>query len=69
VDEHDVLREWRNIFRGGQKSADTLVRAEALLDGLSGESPLHLRLTQELEELKKGSAGRNKSGKVRRGTT
>jgi hypothetical protein len=29
-----------------------LAKAEALLDGLSGESPLYFRLTNELEELR-----------------
>lgn len=53
MDERDVLIAWRNLFRGSDVTPDTLTRAEALLDGLSGESPLHLRLAAELEELKR----------------
>jgi hypothetical protein len=62
VDERDVLRKWRDLFRANDVSPETLSRAETLLDGLSGESPLHLRLANELEELKQGS---NKSKKKR----
>jgi hypothetical protein len=53
VDEHDVLRAWRALFHGQEVTAETLDRANALLEGLSGESPLHVRLAQELEELQK----------------
>jgi hypothetical protein len=62
VDERDVLRNWRDLFRANDVSPEALSRAETLLDGLSGESPLHLRLANELEELKQGS---NKSKKKR----
>jgi hypothetical protein len=53
VDERDVMNSWRNLFHGKEITADSLAKAEALLDGLSGESPLHLRLAKELEELQK----------------
>jgi hypothetical protein len=51
MDERDALRVWRELFRGGEISPETLAKAGALLDGLSGESPLHFRLATELEEL------------------
>ena len=35
-------------------SPDAIAKAETLLDSLSGESPLHLRLANELSELQKG---------------
>jgi hypothetical protein len=61
VDEREVVLAWRNLFRGNEITAETLAQAEALLEGLSGESPVHLRLSNELEELKKApSAGKSK---------
>jgi hypothetical protein len=54
VDEREVLRAWRDIFRGMECSPDAIAKAETLLDSLSGESPLHLRLANELSELQKG---------------
>lgn len=54
MDEREVLLAWRNLFIGKQATPDTLAKAEELLDGLSGESPLHLRLASELAELTTG---------------
>lgn len=53
MDERDVINSWRNLFRGKEVTTDSLATAEAMLDGLSGESPLHIRLAQELEELRR----------------
>jgi hypothetical protein len=53
VDERDVINSWRSLFHGKEVTTDSIAKAEALLDGLSGESPLHLRLAKELEELQK----------------
>jgi hypothetical protein len=53
VDERDVINSWRSLFNGKELTTDSLEKAEALLDSLSGESPLHLRLAKELEELQK----------------
>ena len=53
MDERDVIIAWRNLFQGKEIDRDALAKAEELLDGLSGESPLHLRLANELEELRK----------------
>ncbi len=66
MDEHDVLLAWRNLFNGAEPTAETLAKAEELLDSMSGESPLHLRLANELEELKTPAAARGKKRSVRR---
>jgi hypothetical protein len=66
VDEREVVLAWRNLFRGNEITAETLAQAEALLEGLSGESPVHLRLSNELDELKKGPTAGKKRPTVRR---
>lgn len=66
VDEREVLRAWRDLFRGNNNSPETLAQAEALLDGLSGESPLHLRLANELQELQGNNAAPKKKPSRRR---
>src|SRR5205085_2226563 len=53
MDERDVLRIWRELFPNKDVTPEALAKADTLLDGLSGESPLHLRLANELAELKK----------------
>jgi hypothetical protein len=58
LDERDVTRAWQNLFKGKEVTPDALMKAEELLDGLSGESPLHLRFANELAELKKMPAHR-----------
>ena len=66
MDERDVIRKWRDVFRGQGATPQALVDAEALLDGLSGESPLHLRLAGELNELKSAGAPEKKKKASRR---
>ncbi len=66
MDERDVIRKWRDLFRGHGATPQALVEAEALLDGLSGESPLHLRLAGELDELKNAGAPEKKKKASRR---
>lgn len=66
MDERDVIRKWRDLFRGQGATPQALAEAEALLDGLSGESPLHLRLAGELEELKNGKSSDKKKRTSRR---
>jgi hypothetical protein len=65
VDERDVLNAWRNLFRGSKATPETLAKAEKLLAGLSGESPLHLRLAAELKELTNCPAAQNKKRPAR----
>jgi hypothetical protein len=50
--ERDVLNTWRNLFDGKEVTTESLAKAETLLDGLSGESPLQIRLAKELEEMR-----------------
>ena len=57
MDERDVLNAWRNLFVGKPVTADSLNAAESMLDGLNGESPLHVRLAGELAELKERAEG------------
>lgn len=58
MDERDVLLAWRGLFLGKEVTPASLDKAEELLDGLSGESPLHIRLANELAELKKRTAAK-----------
>ena len=53
LDERDVLNTWRSLFTGKEITSDSLTKGRALLNKLSGESPLHLRLARELEDLRK----------------
>lgn len=53
MDERDVTLAWKNLFREKPITPEALAKADELLDGLSGESPLHLRFATELGELKK----------------
>jgi hypothetical protein len=56
VDERDVLNTWRNLFVGKPITAESLHAAETMLEGLSGESPLHIRLASELKKRSEGTA-------------
>lgn len=53
MDERDVTLAWQRLFREKPITPEALAKADELLDGLSGESPLHLRFATELGELKK----------------
>jgi hypothetical protein len=66
MDERDVLRAWRELFHNGEFTSETLEKAEAFLEGLSGESPLRIRLASELAELQKKSRERTKKRSTRR---
>ena len=50
--ESEVSRSWARLFTGGDHTEEAFESAENLLDALRPESPLRLRLSQELEELK-----------------
>jgi hypothetical protein len=58
VDEYDILNAWRNLFQGGETTPETLAKAQALLDGLTTESPVQFRLANELAELRKQESKR-----------
>jgi hypothetical protein len=51
--EQEVARSWSLIIKGNQIESESFDRAEQLLEELRPESPLRLRLTRELEELRK----------------
>jgi hypothetical protein len=51
--EKEVSRSWQSLFKGGNYTEETFVKAEGLLDELRLESPLRHRLNGELEELRK----------------
>jgi hypothetical protein len=44
---------WRNLFHGKEVTEKSLNEAEELLDDLSPESPLRVRLSTELAEIQK----------------
>ena len=67
LDERDVLNKWRSLFTGQEITSDSLTKGSALLNGLSGESPLHLRLAKELEDVK-ALVCRRRSALRRRGS-
>lgn len=50
--EQEVSRSWRKLFTKTNVTADTFLKAEALIVELRGESPLRHRLTSELDELR-----------------
>ncbi len=43
----------RALFHGQEITEEILAKAEALLNGLSPESPLRIRFGMELEEIRK----------------
>jgi hypothetical protein len=53
LSEQEVARSWSLVFKSAQIEPDSFDRAERLLEELRPESPLRLRLTRELEELRK----------------
>ena len=57
--EQEVSRSWRTLFRGSAWDAETLARAEQLLDELRPESPLRHRLDAELDELRQRKTKQN----------
>lgn len=63
MDERDVLRVWREFFPNGNITPQALTQAESFLEELDGESPLRLRMANELAELKKSPAARKKTGR------
>jgi hypothetical protein len=50
--EHEVARSWSQVFKSSTLDLAAFDRAEQLLEELRPESPLRLRLTLELDELR-----------------
>jgi hypothetical protein len=53
LNERDVTTMWRNLFKGKEVTVQSLDEAEEMLDDLSPESPLRVRLSTELDEMRK----------------
>ncbi len=50
--ESVVRQKWRELFRGGHVSSESLDAAEELIDRLPYSSPLRFHLGRELNELR-----------------
>lgn len=57
--ERDATRLWQRLFRGQPITALTYTEAESVIDGLPSESPLRLRLSTELDEIRRVQAARD----------
>ena len=54
ISEHSAKVEWRNLFcRDGKVTSETFREAKRLIAKLPPESPLRLRLSSELKEIRK----------------
>jgi hypothetical protein len=53
MNERDVTTRWRELFKGQAITTELLKKADALLQQLSVESPLRVRFTKELEDIRK----------------
>ena len=51
LSERDVTTKWRQLFHEQGISDASLAKAKSLLNSLTPESPLRLRLATELEEI------------------
>ena len=58
LSEFDATRLWQKLFRGQAITSLTFSEAESLLSQLSPESPLRLRLANELEEIREIQQGK-----------
>ncbi len=52
LNEQDATRMWHKLFRGQAITSLTLSKAEALVEQLNLESPLRLRFSAELAEIR-----------------
>jgi len=59
--EQTVANKWNVIFKGGNVTKKTIRSAEKLIDELPPESPLRVRLKDELRELRNVAASGNKA--------
>jgi hypothetical protein len=50
--ESEVQRSFRRLFSSAEICPETFDKAETLIDNLRPESPLRLRLSTELDELR-----------------
>ena len=59
--EQTVANKWNVIFKGGNVTSTTIRSAEDLIDQLPPESPLRVRLKDELRELRNVAAEGDKA--------
>ena len=59
LSEQTIANRWRNLFQGGHITKDAIRSAEEMIDQLPPESPLRVRLDNELRELRNVVANRN----------
>ena len=52
LDESDATRLWQQRFHDQPVTSHTLAKAESLVGEMHAESPLRLRLSVELEEIR-----------------
>lgn len=52
MNERDVTSRWRELFKGQAVTPALLKQADALLGRLSSESPLRVRLAEELKDIR-----------------
>ncbi|MEQ8667687.1 MAG: hypothetical protein RIC12_00855 [Pirellulales bacterium] len=50
--ESDANRLWQQLFHGQTVTSQTIAEADALVEDMHPESPLRLRLSAELEEIR-----------------
>jgi hypothetical protein len=53
LSERDAIRLWQQLFRGQAITALTLNEAESVVDRLPSDSPVRVRLSAELEEVRR----------------
>jgi hypothetical protein len=59
LSEQTIANRWTSLFQGGHVTSETIRSAEEMIDQLPPESPLRVRLGDELRELRKLAASRN----------
>ncbi len=52
LDERDATRMWQRLFRGQGITSQTLAEAESVVNEMPQESPLRLRYSRELQEIR-----------------
>lgn len=63
LSENDVSLEWHKLFGNGDVTQQTIRKARRLVDELPLESPLRVRLTTELDEIRRLNRTRQKAAR------
>jgi hypothetical protein len=59
LSEQTIADRWNQLFKDGHITSETIRAAEEMIDQLPPESPLRLRLDNQLSELRNMAASRN----------